>query len=228
MPHKPDLPCATCGKLLWRGNTSLPEGEATCRSCREAARLERERIERQRLEELQAARVSIVRPVYGYNHQEMRARLAPIVEMGGWICTRYEHPQFPDCPGEILPGDPWDLGHDDRNVTRWSGPEHQACNRKAGALKAAAQLELNVEAARIRILTHSMPKPAKPRRLIPVPEPMPPAECVQCGSTFTPKFRANITCSKRCSTEYNKVRVRNRYRAKVGIAEDAPLWTRAS
>lgn len=37
MPHKPDLPCAgDCGKLLWRGSTSLPEGEAMCRPCRAA------------------------------------------------------------------------------------------------------------------------------------------------------------------------------------------------
>ena len=34
MARKPDLPCAQCGRLLWRGRTSLPEGQATCRPCR--------------------------------------------------------------------------------------------------------------------------------------------------------------------------------------------------
>ncbi len=34
MARRPDLPCAVCGRLLWRGRTSLPEGEATCRPCR--------------------------------------------------------------------------------------------------------------------------------------------------------------------------------------------------
>jgi 5-methylcytosine-specific restriction endonuclease McrA len=34
MPKCPDLPCADCGKLLWRGTTSLPEGQARCRPCR--------------------------------------------------------------------------------------------------------------------------------------------------------------------------------------------------
>ena len=34
MPRSPDLPCAGCGKLLWRGTTSLPEGEAMCNPCR--------------------------------------------------------------------------------------------------------------------------------------------------------------------------------------------------
>ena len=34
MARNPDLPCAQCGRLLWRGSTSLPEGQATCRPCR--------------------------------------------------------------------------------------------------------------------------------------------------------------------------------------------------
>lgn len=34
MPNRPDLPCADCGELMWRGTTSLPEGAATCRPCR--------------------------------------------------------------------------------------------------------------------------------------------------------------------------------------------------
>lgn len=38
MPRKPDLPCAACGKLMWRGSTSLPEGQARCQPCRAAAR----------------------------------------------------------------------------------------------------------------------------------------------------------------------------------------------
>lgn len=34
MPTIPDLPCADCGKLMWRGTTSLPEGRARCQPCR--------------------------------------------------------------------------------------------------------------------------------------------------------------------------------------------------
>lgn len=34
MPRFPDLPCADCGELMWRSSTSLPEGQACCRSCR--------------------------------------------------------------------------------------------------------------------------------------------------------------------------------------------------
>lgn len=34
MARKPDTPCAGCGKLLWGGATSLPEGQRRCRDCR--------------------------------------------------------------------------------------------------------------------------------------------------------------------------------------------------
>jgi endogenous inhibitor of DNA gyrase (YacG/DUF329 family) len=34
MPRRPDVPCASCGKLMWRGSTSLPSGQATCLGCR--------------------------------------------------------------------------------------------------------------------------------------------------------------------------------------------------
>lgn len=34
MPRKPDMPCAECGNLMWRGKGVLPEGQATCTDCR--------------------------------------------------------------------------------------------------------------------------------------------------------------------------------------------------
>lgn len=34
MSKRPDMPCAECGRPMWRGGTSLPEGEARCRECR--------------------------------------------------------------------------------------------------------------------------------------------------------------------------------------------------
>lgn len=36
MPVAPDVPCSTCGRLMWRGTGSLPPGEATCLDCRRA------------------------------------------------------------------------------------------------------------------------------------------------------------------------------------------------
>lgn len=34
MSRKPDVPCADCGKLMWKGRGSLPAGQARCRACR--------------------------------------------------------------------------------------------------------------------------------------------------------------------------------------------------
>ena len=37
MPRNPDMPCADCGKPMWRGRTSLPPGQARCWDCRRGA-----------------------------------------------------------------------------------------------------------------------------------------------------------------------------------------------
>lgn len=36
MARNPNLTCAGCDKRIWKGSTSLPQGEATCRPCRKA------------------------------------------------------------------------------------------------------------------------------------------------------------------------------------------------
>jgi hypothetical protein len=58
---------------------------------------------------------------YGHHHRTIRARLAPIVRTGTAMCAR--------CGQFIGPNEPWDLGHDDADPTRYAGPEHQKCNR---------------------------------------------------------------------------------------------------
>lgn len=73
---------------------------------------------------------------YGAEHQAERQAWEPYVQAGGIICSRYG--QDPDCPGEIKPGDEWDLDHTD-NRDGYNGPAHARCNRRAGALKAAAR-----------------------------------------------------------------------------------------
>jgi hypothetical protein len=58
---------------------------------------------------------------YGTAHKRLRKQWAQAVAVGNVLCTR--------CNTLILPGSPWDLGHDDGNRNVYTGPEHRACNR---------------------------------------------------------------------------------------------------
>jgi len=58
---------------------------------------------------------------YGARHKALRAGWTRKVAGGAVVCAR--------CGRPIVPGEPWDLGHDDYNPYRWTGPEHRRCNR---------------------------------------------------------------------------------------------------
>ena len=68
---------------------------------------------------------------YPGEHRAIRRALAPQVAAGAVSCWR--------CGRRILPGQPWDLGHDDEDRGRYRGPEHAGCNRKAGGRLGAAR-----------------------------------------------------------------------------------------
>lgn len=65
-----------------------------------------------------------MRSRYGGTHKRLRRVWAERIRLGGVLCAR--------C-GELIPEDSpaeaWDLGHDDFDETRYSGPEHRRCNR---------------------------------------------------------------------------------------------------
>jgi hypothetical protein len=73
---------------------------------------------------------------YGFCHQQLRARLAPQVATGDVDCAR--------CGLPILPAEARDLGHDDHDRSRWSGPEHQRCNRATSAHRRQQSVRLRV------------------------------------------------------------------------------------
>jgi hypothetical protein len=58
---------------------------------------------------------------YGAGHQRVRKAFQPLVAAGLVSCWR--------CGQPILRTDEWDLGHDDRDRSRYRGPEHRSCNR---------------------------------------------------------------------------------------------------
>jgi hypothetical protein len=58
---------------------------------------------------------------YGPAHKALRRRWAAEVARGDVYCAR--------CGRLIFPGEPFDLGHDDFDRSRYNGPEHVRCNR---------------------------------------------------------------------------------------------------
>jgi hypothetical protein len=73
---------------------------------------------------------------YGTRHQKRRSAIAPTVATGTVRCARGAECFFADeladgrkIGGFILPGQKWDLGHDDHDRTVYTGPEHRRCNR---------------------------------------------------------------------------------------------------
>lgn len=62
-------------------------------------------------------------PRYGRRHDVLRQQIAPRVEAGGEFCAR--------CGKPILPGQEWDLDHDDHDDKRYIGASHSSCNRGA-------------------------------------------------------------------------------------------------
>jgi hypothetical protein len=60
---------------------------------------------------------------YGAAHRKLRKRWEREVALGGVVCHR------PGCGRLIHPLEPWDLGHDDVDRSRYHGPEHRECNR---------------------------------------------------------------------------------------------------
>jgi hypothetical protein len=86
-------------------------------------------IERDGAGEVKSRLMSRERRGYGPAHRTRRRILRPMVEAGLVDCAR--------CGHRILAGEPWDLGHDDVDRSKYLGPEHRRCNRSAAGKKSA-------------------------------------------------------------------------------------------
>ena len=83
MPRTPDLPCADCGKPMWRSATSAPEGQARCRPCRRVTA--RHGTSRYKA----GCRCDICRAA---KTEEMRRYVAQVIERNGISPTRKYRP----------------------------------------------------------------------------------------------------------------------------------------
>ena len=121
-PAKPPRACSRCGE------PATSSRHHYCDACRAQAKDRRTHEHRHRDRERTATRPTTTEQGYGAAHQKLRAKWAPAVAGGGVFCAR--------CGGRIDPGEPWDLGHDDEDRSRYAGPEQSLCNRRTATHRA--------------------------------------------------------------------------------------------
>lgn len=73
---------------------------------------------------------------YDYQHKKLREQVRPMVEAGKALCWRCIENGLSPEEARIKPDEPWDLGHDDDDRSRYRGPEHQRCNRATAGRRA--------------------------------------------------------------------------------------------
>lgn len=247
MARKPDLPCADCGKLMWSGTTSLPRGQARCLPCRRARPTANPPTQSRTAACLGCgaparrlyctSRCATIannakRGRYGQTMTGDRGRRADRDRAAAGL-TEYQRKRLlahwkrqgrscAYCPSpastvdHVVP-----LLRGGTNHEGNLAPACRPCNSGKGAL-------LLVE-WRSGLRLPPAVLPCSPVQRVRIKRIKPPGVATQtclniCPNCSTlhqrPKF-----CSEYCGTRYL---TRVSYRIKVGIPEDAPLWTRAS
>lgn len=179
---------------------------------------------------------------YGSAHQKLRAEVKKIVDRGEAYCWR--------CGGFIPPGAPFDLGHDDQDRSVYRGPEHTRCNRATSGRRASrkqprrwkltatprprarkcevcgtnyrasyAEQRTCGRACGRELARRNAPTASIKWKKAPSGEQLSLSICDVCDA---------LTVGKTCTRQCHSIRMRNRYRERVGIPLDAPLWKRAA
>jgi hypothetical protein len=123
--------CNGCGRPF--PPSQMKPGRGRCIPCAKAYEREKSRLRR-------AKKGTTAQRGYGVRHEQLREAWARSVTAGIVSCAR--------CGFPIAPGEPWDLGHDDEDRSRYTGPEHRGCNRSAGAAQASKQVPEQVRFSR--------------------------------------------------------------------------------
>ncbi len=230
MPRRPDLPCADCGQLMWRGSTSLPAGKARCWDCRRARPTVSDR--RYRCMDCGArcfgsrckacdSKSRIIRSDDDCRRERaVREAQAPGLNRAErdrmrerWIRQR-KACAYCDRPAttvdHVLPLV--------RGGTNREGNLAPCCRRCNGSKAGLTVIEWRT-GKRLRQMTSTLPWLGKVRPE-PKPKRLPTVQvalnvCPECGSLGVNKY-----CDNTCATRYLG---RRNYRVKVGLPVDAPV-----
>lgn len=234
MPRRPDLPCAECGQLMWRGTTSLPAGKARCLPCRRA----RPTVPDSRHSRMCADCGS---PCYGVRCKacdtKRRIVRSPSDPRRERAAREAAAPGMTRAKRESLLrtwraerracaycGDPaTTVDHVVplvRGGTNWEGNLAPACRKCNGSKAGYLVIEWR-SGLRLPPMTDRLPWLGKPpkKRKTPVARGL--TACAHCqADTQRPRF-----CSDDCSRDYFRIVMRSRYRERVGLPVDTPART---
>lgn len=123
--------CERCGE-----RETVTRRHRYCAACRNAPQRTRRgrkvtTADRARWAKKAAKRGTATEQGYGPAHVKLRERVARQMEAVWAAGNAVPCARGSACllGGWIRPGQPWDLGHDDHDRSRYRGPEHRRCNR---------------------------------------------------------------------------------------------------